>query len=164
MSTLPPLEPHRFDGIAEFEAAVALFLDHAKQGAWQRLLFCDPDFSLWPLGLKKTVAQLDGWSQSGRECVLLAASYHHVQAECPRLVAWRVQWQHTIAAHVAASAQRSKLPRCILSPHACLILLDPDRRRGFISTDAQQVRELQEVTDEILRGAGSGFAPTTLGL
>ncbi len=155
----------RFTGLSEFRAAILQLLARARAERWPDLLLCDPDFSLWPLGDSEVLAALEAWSHRPNQFTIIAADYRHIEQRFPRFIRWRQQWEHIVHAHAAAPVHAASLPRCMLAlPHAGLHMLDPVRCRGIHLQDANSVREMGEVLDEILLKSHTAFPASITGL
>lgn len=155
----------RFNGLAEWRAALLAFLQRAAAEKWPELIFCDSDFSLWPLNDSEILAALDNWSHRPYSCTIIAADYRHIEQNFPRFIRWRQQWEHIISAHAAAPVHKGSLPSCALAPrHAALQMVDPVRCRGISVHEPNMVHDLQLVLDEILLKSSSAFSASTTGL
>ena len=155
----------RFNGLAEWRAALLAFLQRAAAERWPHLLWCDPDFSLWPLGDSEILAALENWSHRPNGFTIVAGHYRHIEQNFPRFIRWRQQWEHIVHAHAAAPVHKGSLPSCVLAPpHAALQLIDPVRCRGMAVHEPHMVRDLQLVTDEILLKSSSAFPASNTGL
>lgn len=162
-STLPEIS--RFSGLAEFQAAVLQLLQDAGQSGCKHLIWCDPDFALWPLADRELLAALEAWSGREQQLTLIAKHYRHIEQHYPRFVQWRRHWDHIVHAYTAAPSHQNSLPRCLLAlPDKALQLIDPDRCRGVLLHQGQLVRPLRESLDEILYKAQTAFPASTLGL
>jgi hypothetical protein len=151
--------------LAEWRGALLAFLQRAAAEKWPKLLLCDSDFSLWPLGDSEILAALENWSHRPYSLVIVANHYRHIETHYPRFIRWRQQWEHIVSAHAAAPVHKGSLPSCILAPqHAALQLLDPVRCRGIAVHEANMVHDLQLVMDEILLKSSSAFPSSTTGL
>ena len=161
-----PASPYtRFSGLAEWRSALLAFLQRAAAEKWPQLIFCDSDFSLWPLGDSEILAALENWSHRPNSFTIVAGHYRHIEQNFPRFIRWRQQWEHIISAHAAAPVHKGSLPSCVLAPqHAALQLIDPVRCRGITVHEANMVHDLQLVLDEILLKSSSAFSASTTGL
>lgn len=164
MSASTP-ELARFTGLAEFRNALLAFLQNAAAEHWPQLLLCDPDFALWPLADTEVLAALEHWSGRSQKLTIVASNYRHIEQHFARFTQWRRRWDHIIHAHAAAPVHSGSLPHCILAmPHQALQVLDPVRCRGLVLHEPIMLRQLQEVTDEILLKALPAFPASTIGL
>jgi len=161
----PPADFTRFEGRAAFAQACKQMLQTAKAENWPRLTLCDHDFKNWPLSDADFVQGLEDWSHSGRQFLIVAGDYRVIEAEFPRFVRWRRQWDHIVQAVAVAPAHRgSGMPSVILGGGWALHRVDAERERGYLSHEAAPVHQLQEVLDEMLLKAHSAFPASTIGL
>ncbi|MFI0546669.1 MAG: hypothetical protein ACH34Y_07100 [Brachymonas sp.] len=165
-ATTTPISPYtRFSGLAEWRSALLAFLQRAAAEKWPKLMFCDSDFSLWPLNDTEILAALENWSHRPNSFTIIAADYRHIERNFPRFIQWRRQWDHIVHAHTPAPVHSGSLPHCILAaPHSALHILDPVRCRGIALYEAHMVHDLELVLDEILLKASSAFPASTTGL
>ena len=161
-----PTGPYtRFSGLAEWRSAMLDFLHRAAAEKWPQLIFCDSDFSLWPLNDSEILAALDNWSHRPNSFTIVAGNYRHIEQNFPRFIRWRQQWEHIVHAHAAAPMHKGSLPCCLLAPgHAALQVIDPLRCRGMAVNEPSMVHDLQLVLDEILLKSSSAFPASTTGL
>lgn len=152
---------------AEFAAAVrAVLLDAAEHGT-RELWLVDPDFALWPLGERETVALLLRWAQggAGRRVTFVAHGFDDVVRRHPRFVAWRRDWAHVIQCREVGELDASEVPTLLLAGEGLgLQLLERRHVRGRWFRDEPTWRTWREVVDALLQRSAEAFPATTLGL
>ena len=68
-----PLSAHgRAEGRIAFRDQFVKAIEQAAQSGWRHAVFCDPNFTDWPLGERATEAALDAWAQTGARFTVLA--------------------------------------------------------------------------------------------
>jgi hypothetical protein len=154
----------RFTGRKAFQQLVRDALASAAREGWREIVLSDPDFEDWPLAERAVVESLEAWSQSGRQCTLLARHWDGVVRRHARFVTWRKTWSHIIDARGCASADPLELPSAIWSPGWVLQRLDPERCNGVSGTEPERRLLLRENLNEWLKKSSPSFPASTLGL
>ncbi len=154
----------RFDSRRAWADLLLHMLELAVRDKVRQLVWCDPDFSDWPLGERAFDERLNAWAQAGGHLKLLALDYRPVVQQHARFVRWRTTWSHRVDARQAPRALEEGFPalachsgwgaqRTATSPPVVLAFTDPARVQGLFA----QWQALWE-------RSGAGFAATTLGL
>jgi hypothetical protein len=159
-----PLPTGRFTGRKAFQQLVRDALASAAREGWREIVLSDADFEDWPLAERAVVESLEAWSQSGRQCTLLARRWDGVVRRQARFVTWRKTWSHIIEARGCASAGPLELPSAIWSPGWVLHRVDPERCNGVSGTEPERRLLLRENLNEWLKKSSPSFPATTLGL
>ena len=163
-SPAPALASGRWEGREAFVDHVRRALARAPVEGWSMLVLSDPDFADWPLGERQVVEALNDWARSGRQLRLLARSFKSLRERSPRLVQWRVTWDHLVQAKAAAGAAADALPSAIWTPSWTLERLDLVRCTGVATTDPRRRTELRERIEACWQQSSPAFPATTLGL
>lgn len=153
-----------FSGPVAFESLVRNALAHAAQEGWREMVFCDADFSDWPLHERSVVESLTTWARSGRHLTLLALRYDEVLRHQARFVRWRQTWGHLVACRVSRAVVGTSFPSAIWSPSWFMQRVDVRADRGVCGQDRERLVRLREALDELLRASSSGFPASVLGL
>ena len=159
--------PTAIAGRAEFGAAGRAVLADAADHGTRELWLVDPDFALWPLGERETVALLLRWSQGGpgRRITYVAHSFDDVARRHPRFVAWRRDWAHVISCRAVGEVDASEVPTLLLAGDGLgLQLLERQHVRGRWFRDEASWRTWREIVDALLQRSAEAFPATTLGL
>lgn len=154
------------DGREAFRAALIATLDQAVQQGVRRIWLCDPDFAAWPLGQSDCVDALSRWVAGADRLTVIAASFSHVAAHCPRWVAWRRRWSHKVDCRQLREGEPLVLPSMLYAPPlVALRMLDLTRyTRGRLLHGEADLAACGELTDAILQHSEEGFPLTTIGL
>lgn len=149
-----------------FRQALVESLEQCSRDSVGQLWLCDPDFTEWPLGEVFMVDALSRWINSRRRLTLVAASYDHLAARCPRWVAWRRQWSHVVQCLKVIEEQSALVPALVYGPPSLALRMhDLDRRpRGRLYRSTADIKACGELVDAISQRAEEGFPVTTLGL
>lgn len=161
----PPRETRHFDSRAEFQAALRDALEQAAVAGCKEMIWCDPDFSDWPIGERDCIERLSRWAMSHRRLVVLAARFDAIERQHPRFVTWRRAWSHVVHCRQVDEADVAAMPSLLLAPGLfALKLHDPLRFRGRIGwSRPEEVRDRDEV-DAFLQRSHESFPVTRLGL
>jgi hypothetical protein len=159
-----PLPTGRFSGRKVFQQLVRDAFACAAREGWREIILSDADFEDWPLAERAVVQSLEAWSQTGRQCTLLARRYDGVVRNHARFVAWRRTWSHIIEARACSTADGAELPSAIWSPGWVLQRLDAERCTGMSGSEPERRLRLRENLHEWLRKSSPSFPATTLGL
>lgn len=154
----------RFEGPAEFAAAVRRAFESAATRQWTEVILSDQNFEDWPLGERAVVQSLDQWCRTGRRFTVLAKSYDEIVRRHARFVTWRRTWSHLVDCRTNAALMASEWPSAIWSPTWVLHRTDPARSTGFTSSEPGKRVALRERLDECLRRSSATFASTVLGI
>lgn len=164
-NAFPPLPTGRFEGREAFRTLVRAALARAAEEGWRELVCSDADFADWPLGERAVIDVLDRWARRGRRLTLLAGHYDAVVRLHPRLVQWRVRWDHLVTARKARVVNASDVSSVLWSPRWVLQRLDPARCNGVAGSEPDRLVLQREVLSEWLeRKSSPGFAASVLGL
>ena len=169
MSTTPsavpaPLPTGPWDGRAAFADLVRSAFERAAIEGWPLIILSDPDFADWPLGERRVVDALQAWASRGRQLHLLARDFRPLREQAPRLVQWRVTWDHVVQARSCQGALGDALPSALWSPVWTLERLDSVHSRGVSTAEAKRRVELRERLDSKWERASPAFPASTLGL
>lgn len=159
--------PTAIAGRAEFAAAVRAVLADAAAHGTRELWLVDPDFALWPLGERETVALLLRWAQGGprRRITFVAHGFDDVPRRHPRFVAWRRDWAHVVSCREVSEVDASEVPTLLLAGEGLGVqLLERQHVRGRWFRDESNWRMWREVVDALLQRSSEAFPATTLGL
>jgi hypothetical protein len=154
----------RWEGREAFADRVRQAFFHAARDGWRLIVLSDADFADWPLGERVVVDALNEWAHSGRELRFLARDYRALRERAPRLVQWRVTWDHLVQARACAGAIADGLPSAIWTPSWTLERLDLVRSTGVATTEPQRRTELRERLDTCWQRGSPAFPASTLGL
>lgn len=158
------LPGNRFSGRSEFTGLVRQALAAAAAQGWHEMIWCDPDFSDWPLGERSVVQALNDWAKSGRKLTMLAENYDAIPRQHGRFTTWRQTWSHVIECHKSGAASSGRLPSVFWSPGWAMERLDSQRCTGVASADLARCMALKERLNEHLAASSSGFPASVLGL
>lgn len=151
----------RWAGREAFADHVRQAFQHAAREGWRQILLSDPDFADWPLGERVVVDALNEWAHSGRELRLLARDFRPLRERAPRLVQWRVTWDHVVHARATMA---DGLPSAIWTPSWTLERLDLIHSTGVATHEARRRTELRERLDICWQRGSPAFPASTLGL
>ena len=154
----------RFSGRSEFGALVRQALATAAAQGWPEIIWCDPDFTDWPLGERVVAQALNDWSSSGRRLTLLATNYDIMFGRHARFATWRRTWSHLVECRKSGAASMGNLPSALWSPVWMFERLDIGRSTGVASSDAARRIALKERLSERLLNSSAGFGVSVLGL
>ena len=154
----------RIAGLDDFRMAIRLALAEAASAGVNEMIWCDADFSDWPLGERAVVESLDQWARGGRKLRLLAGDWGLVQARDARFVRWRTTWAHLIEARAFGRARGAELPSLLWTSAGAIERLDPVRGTGRWLAEPSERLRLRERFEECWRRSSSGFPASTLGL
>ena len=153
-----------WEGRNRFAELIRVALSVAAEQGWSPLLLSDPDFADWPLGESGVVDALGRWAKQGRQLHFLARDYRVLRERAPRLVQWRVSWDHLVQARACRGALAERLPSALWSPQWSIERLDLDRFRGVASQDSVRSVDLRERLDACWQQGSAGFPASVLGL
>ncbi len=153
-----------FEGREAFTRLLHTAMAAASARGWLELVFCDADFSDWPLGERAFAQALQDWAGAGRRFVLVAERFDMFARGHARFVDWRRRWDHLIECRVCHGPGAPSVPSAIWSPEWSLHRVDPVFSRGIAILDAARRNALRERIDECLRQGRVAFAASTLGL
>ncbi len=126
--------PATSHGRGECQRALRDALELAAGAGCKEMVWCDPDYSDWPIGERQTIESLSRWAMSHRKLTILAAQfrYHRATASAIRRLA-----AHLVACGALPPGQpRPMLRRCpslLLAPGLfALRMVDP---AAFPGTD-----------------------------
>ena len=153
-----------FRGPGEFQQLVRDALAAAARQGWREIVLCDPGFEDWPLGERAVAQSLADWSQSGRQCTLLARRWDEVVRRHARFVTWRRTWSHIIDARGCPSADPLELPSAIWTPAWVLERRDLEHSHGYTGAEPERRQALREKLAEWLGKSTPAFPAVTLGL
>jgi hypothetical protein len=168
MSTTPSvpasLPTGSWDGRVAFADLVRSAFEQAANEGWRLIILSDPDFADWPLGERRVVDALQAWASRGRQLHLLARDFRNLREKAPRLVQWRVKWDHLVQARSCQGALGDALPSALWSPGWTLERLDTVHCRGVATEEARRRVELRERLDGYWERGSPAFPASTLGL
>ncbi|MEZ5700774.1 MAG: hypothetical protein R3E42_00535 [Burkholderiaceae bacterium] len=153
-----------WEGRNRFAELVREALSRASEAGWPLLVLSDPNFADWPLGESGVVDALGQWARQGRQLHFLARDYRVLRERAPRLVQWRVSWDHVVEARVCRGAIAERLPSALWTADWSLERLDLTRSRGVASRDSARSVDLRERLDACWQQGAAGFPATVLGL
>ena len=159
-----PLFTGAWDGRLAFADLIRQALDCAATEGWKLIVLSDPDFADWPLGESRVVEALQKWATKGRQLHFLAQNFRGLQARAPRLVQWRVNWDHLVVARACQGAVGDSVPSAIWSDQWTLERLDLAHSRGVATNDPRRRTELRERLDGCWQQSTHAFPASTLGL
>jgi hypothetical protein len=156
----------RIDSRADFVAAVRDAVDWALARGARRMLWADKDFAEWPLEDPALLQRLTQWLRlPQRQLLLLAHDYDVLAARRHRFLAWYRLWSHVAGAFTPVPDEPMELPCVALAEGAVLVhLQDPAQWRGWMSSDALQLRQWRDRIDALLQRSAPSLPVTTLGL
>ena len=166
-STNPPAVPlltGQWSGREAFAELVRSALEEASVQGWGLMVLSDPDFADWPLGERRVSDALTAWARSGRQLHFLARDFRMLRERAPRLVQWRVTWDHLVQARSCQGAVADGLPSAIWTPTWTMERLDVVHCLGVATTEARRRVELQERLNTCWQRGSASFAASTLGL
>jgi hypothetical protein len=170
-SPLPPPSqpsptPPAIDSHVAFQAAIRWGFDTAAANGAKHLIWCDPDFALWPLNDAAWLQAIGGWLRMPqRRLDLLARDFNEVPRRFARFMTWRRDWTHAIHYWQAPEELAGDLPSALVSDGAVSVqLLDAEHWRGRAQVDSRAAYLLRERVDVVLQRSASSFAVNTLGL
>ncbi|AOW13839.1 hypothetical protein LPB72_01505 [Hydrogenophaga crassostreae] len=166
-STQPDVKPlftGAWEGRNFFGDLIRQALETAANERWKLVVLSDPDFADWPLGERAVVDALQKWASKGRQLHFLARDFRFLQARAPRLVQWRVTWDHLVQARACQGAAAEALPSAIWSGEWTLERLDLVHARGVATNDPKRRIELRERLDACWQQGAQAFPASTLGL
>lgn len=160
----PPLSALRSQ--ADVATALRWAVRQAAESRSRRMLWLDPDFSLWPLDDPDLLSSLSVWLRlPQRRLVLLAHQFGAIERLHPRFVAWRRQWSHAVDAWTPAEGNDVKLPTLLIDDRQlCLQVFDNTQWRGRLSVDERAVRQWHDEIDALLQRCEAAFPVRPLGL
>jgi hypothetical protein len=167
MSTPPPPPPPPvIDSHESFQAALRWGFDAAASSGARRLIFCDPDFALWPLNDATWLPAMAAWLRlPQRRLDFLARDFDEVPRRFARFMTWRRDWTHAISYWQAPQELASDLPHILVSDGPVSVqLLDAEHWRGRAQLDSRAGYLLRERVDVVLQRSELSFAVNTLGL
>ncbi|HEY9097109.1 MAG TPA: hypothetical protein VIN35_15290 [Hydrogenophaga sp.] len=153
-----------WEGRNRFADLIRAAVSRAAEEGWSLLVLSDPDFADWPLGESGVVDALGRWAKQGRQLHFLARDFRVLRERAPRLVQWRVTWDHVVQARAGRGAIAERLPSALWSQHWSLERIDVDRCRGVASRDPVRSVELRERLDACWQQGVAGFPAGVLGL
>jgi hypothetical protein len=161
-----PSAPPVIDTHLSYQAALRWGFETATLNGARRLIFCDPDFALWPLNDASWLQAIGTWLRlPQRRLDILARDFDEVPRRCARFMTWRRDWTHAIHYWQAPQELATDLPRVLVSDGPVSVqLLDADHWRGRAQLDARAAHLLRERIDVVLQRSESSFAVNTLGL
>jgi hypothetical protein len=160
----PELPSGRWEGREAFSEHVRQAFAHAAGEGWRLIVLSDPDFADWPLGEQVVVDALNDWARSGRELRFLARDFKALRERAPRLLRWRINWDHVVQARACAGAAADGLPSAIWTPSWTLERLDRLHSSGVATSEARRRTELRERLDACWQRGSPAFPVSTLGL
>jgi hypothetical protein len=154
------------DGRLEFNAALLVALDDCARAEVPHLWLSDPDFSAWPLGSVEVVTALTRWIGPRRRLTLIAGDWEHLALRCPRWVAWRRRWSHSVQCLQVREEEAQQVPALLYGPPVVALRLHSTRPRvaGRLMRRAEDFGPLGELIDALTQRTQEGFPVTTLGL
>lgn len=168
MSADPPspivLSQGRLQGRAAFVQSVRTALQVAARDGWKELIFCDADFSAWPLGERAVAGFLQDWACSGRRFLMLALDYSGMRRQHPRFVQWRQTWDHIIECRTCHRNDMLGFPSVLWSPAWVMHRIDVERDVLVCDQSAGRRLELRQMLEECRRDSSPGFPASVLGL
>lgn len=163
-SASEPLPTGPWEGRAAFSDRIKAALDRAQMEGWALIVLSDPDFADWPLGERSVCDALSAWARRGRQLHFLARDFRVLREQAPRLVQWRVNWDHLVQARSCQGAAADALPSAVWTPTWTLERLDLVRSRGVATEEARRRIELRERLDACWQQGSPSFPASTLGL
>lgn len=161
---LTGLSTGQMSGIASFQDLVRQVFAQAVQRSWQKIILCDPNYEAWPLGEAQLTEDLNAWSKSGRELVMLAHHFDWVQARQARFVAWRRMWSHISQCCVLATTDRTATQTMIWTPEWAMQIQDGESFAGVASESPRFRSELLLQLEGLKQRGRPGFPVNVLGL
>lgn len=153
------------DGLPAFRAAVVALVVEVVASDARELLMVDPDFADWPLEDRQMVESLAAFARRpGRRVSMLARDFECIRARCPRFLAWRTLFDHTVVARQEADEGPALPTALVVDGQRAVQVLDRESWRGRWLDDPVQVLRLRNQLDARMQRAGPGFGATTLGL
>jgi len=154
----------RFSGRSEFTGLVRQALAAAAAQGWHEMIWCDPDFSDWPLGERAVAQALNDWAKSGRKLTMLAENYDAIPRQHARFATWRRTWSHVVECRKSGAASSGRLPSVLWRPGWVMERLDRQRCTGVAGADLARCIALKECLNKHLSASSAGFPATVLGL
>lgn len=160
----PPLSALRSQ--ADVMTAMRWSIDHALAVRSRRLVWIDPDFSIWPLDEMPLLDTLTAWLRlPQRRLVLLGHEYARIERQHPRFVSWRRDWSHAVDAWTPSEPDQVRLPTLLIDDQRlCLQVFDTVHWRGRLSLDERAVRQWRDELDALLQRCEAAFPVRQLGL
>lgn len=159
-------DTRRFDGRRECQRALRDALELAAGAGCKEMVWCDPDYSDWPIGERQTIESLSRWAMSHRKLTILAAHFDSIERLHPRFIAWRRSWSHVVHCRQAAEADAAALPRLLLAPGLFALRMvgsAPHCRGRIARLRSEEVQDAEEL-DAFLQRSNPSFPVTRLGL
>ena len=154
----------RFEGRLAFQQILRGAFDAAGRERWADMLWCDPDFSDWPLGERAVIAALNAWAHPRRRLLILAGDFRPLQRQHARFVEWRRTWDLILDCRQAAPVDARTLPSLLIGPSWALRRHDVERCRGATAADALTRVRWRETLGDALSRSRLSFPASTLGL
>jgi hypothetical protein len=153
------------DSAAAFRAAIN---DLVRQGVVRQarhIWFVDTDFQDWPLDEPEFIDALTAFVRlPGRRVLLLGRQFDIVARTCPRLVAWRRVWGHTMDVMRPVDDETNLPTLAIADTGLAVQLLDRVHWRGRLLDGDPRVHVMAQEVDAFVQRAEPAFGSTTLGL
>jgi hypothetical protein len=161
-----PPAPPAIDSLSAYQAALRWGFETAAGNGAKRMLFCDPDFAMWPLNDATWLQAMGAWLRlPQRRLDFLARDFDEVPRRFARFMTWRRDWAHAINYWQAPQELATGLPSGLVSDGAVSVqLMDADHWRGRAQVDARAAHLLRERIDVVLQRSELSFAVNTLGL
>lgn len=156
-----------FSGQAEFVSLVRSCVVSACEQGTVNLVFCDTDFSNWPLDDEAIIAALQSWANSTsnqRMLVMVAATYGFVEQNHGAWVRWRKIWDHRVQCWQLNAQADPNLPGVFWSRQSMVVVHDRERCTGMMSREGQRIIREKGRLDEFIRQSDPAFPASTLGL
>lgn len=160
----PVLFTGAWEGRRAFADVIRQALASAAEEGWKLIILSDPNFADWPLGEREVVESLQRWAAKGRQLHFLAGDFRVLQGQAPRLVQWRVTWDHLVQARACRGELAQSVPSAIWSDHWTLERLDVEHARGVATRDPRRRIELRERVEAYWQRSSPAFPASTLGL
>lgn len=154
----------RIDGLQAFQQMIRDVCAKGAERRWPQLIFCDPDFEVWPLAESLPMEGLQAWSQAGRSFTMLAHRFDWVQARQARLVTWRTMWSHIIYCGVIATTDCESVQTHVWTPEWAFSLQENDHLVGVASENPRFRAEVAEKLSRFKTRSRAGFPVNVLGL
>lgn len=159
-----PLPVGPFAGRETFRERLRQAIARAARERWRRMVWCDVDFTDWPLGERAVIEELNGWALQRGQLLMMASDYQAVPRFAPLFVRWRQQWSHRVACLALTRLAVSDVPSFLAAPEWCLRRLDPLRSAGACANDAPTLAALTELIASLRATGDVAFPADVLGL
>jgi hypothetical protein len=129
------------------------------------LLWCDDDFSGWPLDEPESLQALAQWLRpAGRQLTMLARDYGGMSRQHPRFCRWRRDWVHRVATLQPEEAAVALGPTAWLDSQAAMLWLHRTQWVAQAVHGGPGLAQVRGETDALLQRCVPAWPVNTAGL